>query len=54
MVVWSSADLCRNLIAVLTRRVMDAGRTGLEDLPLDSRVKVSLADVSIFLGPVKI
>jgi CRISPR-associated protein Csx17 len=49
-VVWSGADLCHNLIAVLTRRVMDAGRTGLEDLPLNSRVKVSLADVSIFLA----
>ncbi len=49
MVVWSEADLCHNLIAVLTRRVMDAGRAGLQDLPLDSRVKVSLVDVSKFL-----
>ena len=32
-VVWSGADLCRNLIAVFTRRVMDAGRAGLEALP---------------------
>lgn len=49
-VVWSSADLCRNMIAVLARRVMDAGRGGVEDLPLDSRVNVSLADVSRFLS----
>ena len=28
---------------------MDAGRAGLQDLPLDSRVKVSLVDVSKFL-----
>ena len=49
-VAWSSADLCRNMIAVLTRRVMDAGRVGLKDLPLDSRVSVSVADVSTFLS----
>jgi CRISPR-associated protein Csx17 len=49
-IVWSGADLCRNLIAVLTRRVMDAGRSGLEDLPLDGRVNASLVDVSAFLS----
>jgi CRISPR-associated protein Csx17 len=48
--VWSGADLCRNLIAVLTRRVMDAGRSGLEDLPLDGLVNVSLVDVFAFLS----
>ena len=49
-IVWAGADLCRNLIAVLTRRVMDAGRAGLEDLPLDGRVNASLIDVSTFLS----
>jgi CRISPR-associated protein Csx17 len=49
-VIWSGADLCRNLTAVLTRRVMDAGREGLEALPLDSCFNVPLADVSTFLS----
>jgi CRISPR-associated protein Csx17 len=49
-VVWSSADLCRNLTAVLTRRIMDAAREGLESLPLGSRFAVSLDDVSLFLS----
>jgi CRISPR-associated protein Csx17 len=49
-VVWSSNDLCRNMLAVLTRRVMDAERAGLEDLPLDSRAHASLADISKFFA----
>jgi CRISPR-associated protein Csx17 len=49
-VVWSSADLCRNLAAVLTRRIMDAGRAGLEQLPLAGRYSVSLGDVARFLN----
>jgi CRISPR-associated protein Csx17 len=49
-VVWSSADLYRNLIAVLTRRVMDAGRAGLDHLPLGGRFTASLTDVSQFLN----
>jgi CRISPR-associated protein Csx17 len=49
-VVWSSADLCRNLTAILMRRIMDAAREGLENLPLGSRFAVSLDDVLIFLS----
>lgn len=49
-VVWSGSDLCRNLAAVLTRRVMDAGRTGLDVLPLNSRFAASLTDVATFLA----
>jgi CRISPR-associated protein Csx17 len=49
-VVWSGADLCRNLAAILTRRVMDAGRAGLDALPLDSRSSASLNDVATFLA----
>lgn len=49
-VVWSSADLCRNLTAVLTRRVMDASRAGLDQLPLAGRFTASLTDVSRFLN----
>ncbi|MBI3245328.1 MAG: type I-U CRISPR-associated protein Csx17 [Deltaproteobacteria bacterium] len=49
-VVWSGADLCRNLAAVLTRRVMDAGRAGLGVLPLSSRFSTSLTDVATFLA----
>ncbi len=48
-VVWSSADLCRNLAAVLARRVMEAGRTGLDRLPLTGRWNALLNDVSAFL-----
>jgi CRISPR-associated protein Csx17 len=48
-VVWSSADLCRNLTAVLARRVMEASRTGLERLPLAGRCHAPLHDVSTFL-----
>lgn len=49
-IVWSGADLCRNLAAVLTRRVMDAGRAGLGVLPLSSRFFASLTDVATFLA----
>lgn len=49
-VVWSGADLCRNLSAVLTRRAMDAGRAGLTQLPLAGRFPASLTDVSQFLS----
>jgi CRISPR-associated protein Csx17 len=48
-VVWSGADLVRNLTAVLTRRLMDAERLGVERLPLTSRISVSLADLADFL-----
>jgi CRISPR-associated protein Csx17 len=49
-VVWSSADLSRNLVAVLTRRAMDAGRAGLDQLPLAGRYSASLNDVARFLS----
>jgi CRISPR-associated protein Csx17 len=49
-VVWSGADLCRNLLAVLERRVMDGGRVGLATLPLGSLVPASLNDVGLFLS----
>jgi CRISPR-associated protein Csx17 len=49
-IVWSSANLCRNLTAVLTRRIMDAAREGLESLPLGGRFAVSLDHVSMFLS----
>ncbi|MBI3796506.1 MAG: type I-U CRISPR-associated protein Csx17, partial [Deltaproteobacteria bacterium] len=49
-VVWSSADLCRNLTAILARRLIDASRAGLDQLPLAGRFAVSLNDVSRFLA----
>jgi CRISPR-associated protein Csx17 len=49
-VVWSGADLFRNLTAVLTRRVMDANRAGLDQLPLAGRFTTFLPDVSRFLN----
>lgn len=48
-VVWSSADLCRNLAAVLERRVMDGARLGLEVMPLDAARAVHLSDVAAFI-----
>jgi CRISPR-associated protein Csx17 len=48
-VVWHSGDLCRNLAAVLERRVMDAGRAGLKGLPLEARYCANLSDIVEFL-----
>lgn len=47
--VWSSANLCRNLVAVLTRRDMDARRCGLEALPLDASYAAPVADIAAFI-----
>jgi len=50
-VVWSGADLARNLLAVLTRRLMDGNRAGLESLPLDSRpFEARPSDVAAFIA----
>lgn len=48
-VVWSFASLCRNLAAVLERRLMDAGRHGVSGLPLASAYSVQLSDITAFL-----
>ncbi len=48
-VVWSSANLCRNLTAVLERRLMDAARLGASRLPLASAYSVRLSDITAFL-----
>ena len=49
-VVWSGADLERNLVAVLARRLTDANRSGSDRLPLQSRYPATLDDVSAFLA----
>jgi CRISPR-associated protein Csx17 len=49
-VVWSGADLCTNLTAILERRVMDAGRKGCTFIPLAFRRPASLAAVSTFVA----
>lgn len=49
-VVWSSANLCRNLAAVLERRMMDANRLGASGLPLAASYDAPLSDVVVFLG----
>jgi CRISPR-associated protein Csx17 len=49
-VVWSSADLSRNLTAVLHRRLTDGQRNGCTKLPLAAVNFVSLNTVSRFLA----
>ena len=48
-VIWSSANLCRNLAAVLKRRMMDASRLGASGLPLAASYHAPLSDVVAFL-----
>ncbi len=48
-VAWSGGDLPRNLRKILERRLMDAGRRGLEKLPLDGIYKASLRDAAAFI-----
>jgi len=48
-VVWNSADLCRNLSAVLERRIMDGERAGCDRLPLSCRRTSSLDAIAAFL-----
>ena len=47
--VWSTGGLCRNLAAALERRVMEAGRSKLEGLPLDASAYATVEDVTQFL-----
>lgn len=49
-VVWNSADLCRNLAAVLERRIMDGERAGCDRLPLSCRRTSSLDAVAAFIA----
>lgn len=50
LVVWNSADLERNLAAVLSRRLIDSERLGLPSLPIFSPRGVSLRAIADFLG----
>jgi CRISPR-associated protein Csx17 len=50
MVVWSAADLPRNLAAVLERRLMEAERLNVPSLPLTPRRFARPADVAAFLA----
>lgn len=49
-VVWNSADLCRNLAAVLERRIMDGERAGCDRLPLSCRRTSSLDAIAAFIA----
>jgi len=49
-VVWTAADLSRNLAAVLSRRVMDGLRAGSDSRPLASSHRVSLETITAFIG----
>lgn len=48
--VWSNAGLSVNLLSVLERRMMDAGRLGCEGLPLASSHKASIEAVSKYIA----
>lgn len=48
--VWSATSLPRNLQAVLERRMVDATRAGLDDLPLEAAFTSGAEDVAAFLA----
>ncbi len=47
--VWQRRDLCPNLVAVLERRLMDAARIPVRELPLEADCPVSLDDITAFI-----
>lgn len=49
-VVWNSAELSRNMTAVLERRIMDGERKGCDALPLAYRHTASLEAISQFIA----
>jgi CRISPR-associated protein Csx17 len=49
-IVWVGGNVARNVGAVLTRRILDAEKSGETPLPLGSRFPASLADVAEFLA----
>lgn len=49
-VVWNSAELSRNLAAVLDRRIMDGERAGCDRLPLACRRTSSLDAIAAFIA----
>lgn len=48
-VAWSGGSLCRNLLAVIERRLIEADRCNLDELPLSSLACVDLDDIGRFL-----
>lgn len=48
-VVWSAGDLVTNMARVLERRMVEKGKTGMQDKPLDGPVPARLGDVVCFL-----
>lgn len=48
--VWREGPLVSNMIAVLERRLVEAGMRGLEDKPLVGASAVRLADIAVFLS----
>jgi CRISPR-associated protein Csx17 len=48
--VWGAGSLVDNLVAILRRRLMEAGRHQLQDKPLASTIRAELADVMAFLA----
>ncbi|MBN1552534.1 type I-U CRISPR-associated protein Csx17 [bacterium] len=50
MVVWRTTDPIKNMIAVLKRRCMDAGRQSILPLPLYGKYSASLNDIASFIS----
>jgi len=48
-VVWNDRNLVEDLIAVVERRMMEAGRTATSELPLSGFVRASVGDVEDFV-----
>jgi CRISPR-associated protein Csx17 len=49
-VVWTAADPASNMAAILRRRLMDAGRLGVHQLPLAFRRAAPLSSIAAFLA----
>ena len=49
-VTWGTGSLVSNMIAVLDRRLVEAGIRGLDDKPLAGAIHARLADVAAFLA----
>jgi len=49
-VVWTSADVARNLAGILSRRLMDAAKAGCEVAPLAGSAPASLESVAAFVA----
>ncbi len=48
-IVWNGAGLCENMANILQRRVIDGSQKGCRELPLESRLRISLSSIAEFI-----